>query len=182
MKHIIQKINLEAGVPICICGVPYLYKKIHDECNYDKYCSIRSHLDECEMKGIQRKDAGNYLNMLAKTENIKFSYIAQQRLIDIALNPKVGGIHAFTTIIGRYITVARVKYYTSPGRSFPDHTQRIRPAIPGAKIYPNSELILTPPATPTPILIDEGLIEGLLGEYKSHFPKITVPREELYDI
>ena len=72
--------------------------------------------------------------------------------------------------------------WLSSNLRFFDHTDHledyIRPAIPGAKIYPGSELILPPPTTPEPILIDEWLIEGLLGEYKSHFPKATVSREE----
>ena len=37
--------------------------------------------------------------------------------------------------------------------------------IPEGKAYPGAELILTPPVTPEPILIDEGLVKGLLGEY-----------------
>jgi len=53
-----------------------------------------------------------------------------------------------------------------------------RPAIPEGKASPGAELILTPPVTPEPILIDEGLVEGLLGEYKSHFPKATVSKED----
>lgn len=36
-----------------------------------------------------------------------------------------------------------------------------------------SELILTPPATPEPVLIDEGMVSNMLNEYKSHFPTDT---------
>lgn len=174
----LRDIYMATGVPICICGIPRLYKMLYDSRNHDRYCSITTRLDEHEMKGMRREDAGNYLNMVAETENLKFTYIAQQALIRIALSTNMGGIHAFTTIIGRCITVARVKYYTASGRSFPDHTRCIRPAIPEGKAYPGAELILTPPVTPEPILIDEGLVEGLLGEYKSHFPKATVSKED----
>lgn len=51
--------------------------------------------------------------------------------------------------------------------------QCIRPAIPEGKTYPGAELILTPPATPEPVLIDEGMISSMLNEYKSHFPTDT---------
>lgn len=170
--------HASAEQPVCHTSIPRLYEMLYDCRNHDRYCSVTTRLDEHEMKGMRREDAGNYLNMVASTENLKFTYIAQQALIRIVLCTNMGGIHAFTTIIGRYITVARVKYYTAPGRSFPDYTRCIRPAIPEGKAYPGAELILTPPATPEPILIDEGLVEGLLGEYKSHFPKVTVSKED----
>ena len=88
-----------------------------------------------------------------------------------ALSTTTGGIHAFTTIIGRCIKLARVMYYKATGRSFPDNTQCVRPAVPGGKAYPGAELILTPPATPEPVLIDEGMVTNMLSEYKSHFSK-----------
>lgn len=46
----------------------------------------------------------------------------------------------------------------------------IRPTVPEGKTYPGAELILTPPATPEPVLIDEGMVSNMLNEYKSHFP------------
>ena len=49
----------------------------------------------------------------------------------------------------------------------------IRPAVPEGKTYPGAELILTPPATPEPVLIDEGMVSSMLNEYKSHFPTDT---------
>lgn len=130
-------------------------------------------LDEHEMRGMRREDAGNYLNMVAEKESLRFTYPAQQALIRIALSKNAGGIHAFTTIIGRCITLARVMYYKAPGRSFPDNTRCIRPAVPEGKTYPGAELILTPPATPEPVLIDEGMVSNMLNEYKSHFPTDT---------
>jgi hypothetical protein len=44
-------------------------------------------------------------------------------------------------------------------------------AVPEGKAYPGAELILTPPATPEAVLIDEGMVSNMLNEYKSHFPK-----------
>lgn len=123
------------------------------------------------MRGMKRVDAGNYLNMIAEKGCVCFTYKAQQMLIATALNAAVGGIHAFTTIIGRCITLARVLYYQAPGHSFPDNTQCIRPAIPNGKAYPGAKLILTPPATPEPVTIDEGMVSQMQSEYKSHFPK-----------
>ena len=57
-------------------------------------------------------------------------------MIRIALSANRGGIHAFTTFIGHYITVVHVKYYTAPGYTFPDRTRCIRPAIPDGKPIP----------------------------------------------
>lgn len=62
-------------------------------------------------------------------------------------------------------------YYNSPGNNFPDNTERIRPAIPEGKTYPGAELILTPPATPVHVTIDEVMVIRMQGEYKSQFPK-----------
>ena len=123
------------------------------------------------MKGMRRSDSGKYLNIVADKENVTFTYKAQQMLISTALNSKIGGIHAFTTIIGRCITLARVMYYNSSGNNFPDNTECIRPAIPEGKTYPGAELILTPPATPVPVTIDEVMVIKMQCEYKSHFPK-----------
>ena len=109
--------------------------------------------------------------VLRSTENVTFTYKAQQMLISIALNSQIGDIHAFTTIIGRCITLSRVMYYNSLGNDFPDNTECIRPAISEGKTYPGAELILTPPATPVPVTIDEVMVIRMQGEYKSHFPK-----------
>ena len=171
--ELLRKIYMETHVPICICGVPRFYYQLYDSRHYDKYCSLITRLDEHEMKGMRREDAGNYLNMVAEKEALRFTYPAQQALIRIALSTTTGGIHAFTTIIGRCITLARVMYYKTPGHSFPDNTHCIRPAVPEGKTYPGAELILTPPATPEPVLIDEGMVSSMLNEYKSHFPTDT---------
>jgi len=82
---------------------------------YDKYCSIITRLGEHEMRGMQREDAGNYLGMVAEKENLRFTYPEQQVLIRVALSITTGDIHAFTTIIGRCITLARVMYYKCHG-------------------------------------------------------------------
>lgn len=79
----------------------------------------------------------------------------------------------FVPVIGRCITLARVMYYKAPGHSFPDSTHCVRPAVPEGKTYPGAELILTPPATPELVLIDEGMVSTMLNEYKSHFPTDT---------
>lgn len=50
---------------------------------------------------------------------------------------------------------------------FPDNTD----AIPEGKTYPGAKLILTPPATPVPVTIDEVMVIRMQCEYKSHFPK-----------
>ena len=120
-----------------------------------------------DAKGGRRKLSG----VVAEKENLRFTYPAQQALIRVALSTTTGGIHAFTTIIGRCITLARVMYYKTPGHIFPGHAQCVRPAVPVGKAYPGAELILTPPATPEPVLIDEGMANSLLCKYKSHFPK-----------
>ena len=41
------------------------------------------------------------------------------------------------------------------------------------KTYPCAELILTPPATLDPVLINEGMVSNMLNEYKSHLPTDT---------
>ena len=112
--ELLRKIYMETHVPICICGVPRLYYQLYDSRHYDKYCSLITRLDEHEMRGMRREDAGNYLNMVAEKESLRFTYPAQQALIRIALSKNAGGIHAFTTIIGRCITLARVMYYKAP--------------------------------------------------------------------
>ena len=96
--ELLRKIYMDTKVPICICGVPKLYNTIYDPRHYDNYCSLITRMDEHEMKGMRRTDAGNYLTMVAERENLKFSYPAQQALIRIALTTHMGGIHSFTTI------------------------------------------------------------------------------------
>ena len=53
----------------------------------------------------------------------------------------------------------------------------IQGAVPEGKAYPGAELILTPPATPEPVLIDESMVNNMLSEYKSHFPKVISKKE-----
>ena len=130
-------------------------------------------MDEHEMRGMRRSDAGNYIEMVAREENVQFTYPAQQALISTALNSGIGGINAFTTIIGRCITLARVQYYNSPGRSIPDKTKCIRTEVPGDSAYPGAKLILTLPITPEPAQITEQMVSEMQSEYKSHFPKLA---------
>ena len=176
--ELLRNIYMETGMPICICGVPRLYNKLYDSRHYDRHCSLITRLDEHEIRGMRREDAGRYLNMVAEVENLRFTYPAQQALIRIALTTNAGGIHAFTTVIGRCITMARVMYYKAPGRTFPDSSRCVRPAAPDGENYPGVELILTPPATPEPVLIDEGMVSNMLNDYKSHFPKAVPEKAE----
>lgn len=84
---------------------------------------------------------------------------------------------AHPLLVANCITLARVMCYKAPGRSFPDHIRCIRPAVPEGKAYPGAELILTPPATLEPVLIDENMVSNMLSEYKSHFPKVISKKE-----
>lgn len=95
------------------------------------YCSLKSRMDEHDMDGMRRSDASNYIEMVAQEENVRFSHPAQQALITTTLNCGIDGIHAFTTIIGRCITLVRVQYYNSLGHTIPDKTKCIRTEVPG---------------------------------------------------
>ena len=174
--EMLRRIHDETHVPIAICGVPLLHKTIYASNRYDHYCSLISRMDEHEMHGMRRSDAGSYIEMVAQEENVRFSYPAQQALITTALNSGIGGIHAFTTIIGRCITLARVQYYNSPGRSIPDKTKCIRPEVPGDVAYPGAKLVLTLPVTPEPVHISEQMVSDMQSEYKSHFPKMVTTK------
>ena len=173
--EILRKLHCETGIPIVICGTPYLYKCIYDENKHDLFESIITRLDEHEMKGMHRQDAGAYIRMVASTENVKFTYPAEQALITTALNTHIGGINAFTTIIGRSITLARAMYYTAPGRTPPDNAKCIRSEVPDETAYPGAKLIITLPATPEPVLINEQLVSQMMAEYKAHFPQAPIP-------
>ena len=168
----LRRIYDETHVPICICGVPRLHKTIYSSNRFDYYCSLISRLDEYEMKGMRRADAGEYIEMVSREENVTFTYPAQQALITTALNSGIGGINAFTTIIGRCITVARAQYYNTLGHSVPDKTKCIRAEVHGDVPYPGARLILTLPTTPNPVRIDEQMVSEMQSEYKSHFPKV----------
>lgn len=171
--EMLRRIHDETHVPIVICGVPLLHKTIYASNRFDHYCSLISRMDEHEMHGMKRSDAGAYIEKVAKEEKVQFSYSAQQALITTALNSGIGGINAFTTIIGRCITLARVQYYNAPGRSIPDKTKCIRTEVPGDAAYPGARLILTLPVTPEPVHISEQMVSDMQSEYKSHFPKLT---------
>ena len=171
--EMLRRIHDETHVPIVLCGVPLLHKTIYASNRFDHYCSLISRMDEHEMRGMKRSDAGNYIEMVAREENVQFSYPAQQALITTALNSGIGGINAFTTIIGRCITLARVQYYNSPGHSIPDKTKCVRTEVPGDAAYPGAKLILTLPTTPEPVHISEQMVSDMQSEYKSHFPKMA---------
>ncbi len=90
---------------------------------------------------------------------------------------RVGGINAFTTIIGRCITLARVHYYNSSGHSIPDKAKCVRTEVPGNTAYPGAKLILTLPVTPEPIHISEQMVSDMQSEYKSYFPKMSARKQ-----
>ena len=175
--EMLRRIHDETHVPIAICGVPLLHKTIYASSRFDYYCSLISRMDEYEMRGMKRADAGNYIQMVAKEENVNFSYPAQQALITTALNSGIGGINAFTTIIGRCITLARVHYYNSSGHSIPDKARCIRTEAPEDSAFPGAKLILTLRITPDPVHISEQMVSDMQSEYKSHFPKMSSKRE-----
>lgn len=166
----LRKLNEKAHIPILFSGVQKLYDDLYDDNKLPRTCSIVSRMDEFKMTGMRRQDAGLYLTKVAATENFRLSYTAQQALIATALNETVGGINAFTTILGRCITMARATYFTPEGRTLPDKAKCLRPAIPEGKAYPGAELIITLPTTPEPVLIDEYLVSWMQSEYKTHFP------------
>lgn len=174
----LRKLNEKGHIPIIISGVNKLYNDLYSDKNLPSTCSIVSRLDEYELQGMGRVDAAKYLIMVSDVENAKFSYPAQQALIATALNKLVGGINALVTVLGRCVTMARAKYYNSDGRTLPDKTECVRPAVPNGKEYPGAELILTLPVTPDPVLIDEFLVAKMQSEYKSHFPTLEKKAEE----
>ena len=159
-------------------GVNKLRNDLYSDKNLSTTCSIVTRLDEYELHGMSRVDAGNYLGMVSKVENVKFTYPAQQALVFTALNKLVGGINAMVTVLGRCITLARAQYYTSEGRTIPDKTECVRSAAPNGKEYPGAELVLILPKTPEPVLIDEILVAKMQSEYKSHFPMLEKQVEE----
>ena len=175
--EMLRRIHDETHVPIVICGVPLLHKTIYASNRFDHYCSLISRMDEHEMHGMKRTDAGNYIEMVCREENVQFSYPAQQALIATALNSGIGGINAFTTIIGRCITLARVHYYNLPGHSIPDKAKCVRTEVPGGAAYPGAKLILTLPVTSDPVHISEQMVSDMQSEYKSHFPKMVSSKQ-----
>ena len=169
--EMLRRIHDEAHVPIVLCGTPYLHRCIYSSNRFDQFCSLISRMDEHELHGMRRQDAGEYIQMVAEKENLKFTYPAQQALISTALNIGIGGINAFTTIIGRCITLARVHYYTAPGRSIPDNAKCVRSEVPDHAAYPGAKLVMTLPTTPEPVQITEQMVSQMQAEYKSHFPQ-----------
>ena len=175
----LRKLNERGHIPIIISGVKKLYNDLYSDKNLPSTCSIVSRLDEYQLQGMGRVDAANYLGMVSQIENVKFTYPARQALISTAMNELIGGINALITVLGRCITMARAKYYNSDGRTPPDKTACVRPAVPNGKDYPGAELILTLPVTPDSVLIDEFLVAKMQSEYKSHFPTLEKKAEEV---
>lgn len=168
----LRKLHDATRIPIILCGTPYLHKCIYANNKFDLFSSLISRLDEHKMNGMRQRDAGEYIDMIAQKENVRFTYPAEQALIDTALNTGIGGINAFMTILGRCITLARVNYFTAPGRTIPAQAKCIRSEVPETENFPGAKLTLTLPATPEPILIDEKMVCDMQSAYKSHFPKL----------
>ena len=166
----LRKIHDAAGTPIVICGTTTLYEKLYNEGNADKFNQLLRRLDECNMKGMATSDAANYLNLVSREENVRFTFEARQQLEPLALNDKFGGIATFTEMIGRSITIARIKFYRSEGRSIPD-TAVCTHLPPNSLANPGADTIISLPPTPEPITIDANLISNCLADFKHQFLK-----------
>jgi len=162
----LRKIQDVAGNPMVLCGTSILYNKLYSERNYEKFGQLLRRLDECEMKGMLRSDAANYLNMVCREENVCFTFQARQILEPLALNAKIGGIAVFTLIIGRAITLKRIQYYRSDGRSIPDSAECARMAIKEGLVYPGPDAAITLPPTPERLTIDEALVSACMADFK----------------
>jgi hypothetical protein len=162
----LRKIQDVTGNPMVLCGTSILYNKLYSERNYEKFGQLLRRLDECEMKGMLRSDAANYLNMVCREENVCFTFQARQILEPLALNAKIGGIAVFTLIIGRAITLKRIQYYRSEGRSIPDSAECARMAIKEGLVYPGPDAAITLPPTPERLTIDEALVSACMADFK----------------
>ena len=160
--EVLRRIHDETGVPIVLCGTTLLWKSIYAGPLVEFYSSLISRMDEHEMHGMKTENARAYLDFISKMENVSFSGPAKQALIATALNTAIGGINAFTTVLGRCITVARANYYSKPGHEIQD-----------AVVDTGSKVRKTPPRTPEPVFISEFMVSDMQTEYKSHFPKIN---------
>lgn len=167
----LRKIHDTTGNPMVLCGTSVLYNKLYSERNYDKFGQLLRRLDECEMKGMLRCDAANYLNMVCREENVSFTFQARQILEPLALNAKIGGIAVFTLLIGRVITLKRIQYFRSDGRSLPDTAECARTSIKGGLVYPGPDTAITLPLTPERLLIDEALVSSCMADFKRQLLK-----------
>ena len=170
--ELVRKLYSQTGIPTVLCGTQKLYRELHDERRFDDYCSILSRLDEHEMRGMRRQDAADYLAMVAREERVRFTWQAQQALIPVALNKRLGGLSSFVKIIGRAITHARAHYYTTDGRTIPENAKCIRPEIKEGIPYPGTKVSFTLPVTPELLVVDEYLVSSLLADFKSQCRKI----------
>jgi len=168
---ILRKIHDTTGNPMVLCGTSVLYNKLYSERNYDKFGQLLRRLDECEMKGMLRSDAANYLNMICREENVNFTFQARQILEPLALNAKIGGIAVFTLIIGRAITLKRIQYYRSDGHSIPDSAECARMALKEGLVCPGPDTAITLPPTPDRLTIDEALIGTCMADFKRQLLK-----------
>lgn len=162
----IRKIHDATGNPMVICGTNVLYDKLYGDRTVERFGQLLRRLDECEMKGMLRSDAVNYLNMVSHEENVGFTFQARQILEPLALNAKLGGISLFTLLIGRAITLKRIQYFHSDGRSVPETAQCIHTPAKQGLSYPGPDTSISLPPTLERITIDEALISSCMADFK----------------
>lgn len=167
----LRKIHDVTGNPMVICGTNVLYNKLYSERNADRFGQLLRRLDECEMKGMLRSDAANYLNMVTREENVGFTFQARQILEPLALNAKFGGISLFTLLIGRAITLKRIQYFRSDGRSIPESAQCVHTPAKEGLSYPGPDTVISLPSTPERITIDEALVCSCMADFKRQLLK-----------
>lgn len=165
--NILCRIYKKTHIPICICGVNYLYKTLYDDKYYDRCCSAITQLDFHKLKTMTRNDAANYLCKVQSVERVRFSFPAREMLIKLALMERIGCTHAFTTVIGRAVTISRALYYDSEGHSFPDEAACLLLEDPDEEGESGAKRYLTLPPTPEVIPIGEGLVIDTMDNYKS---------------
>lgn len=176
--ELLRKIYMKTNTPICICGVRKLYDYIYAPRHEDDFCSLITRLDEFQMTGMETENAKAYLKMVAEHENVDFDFPAQAALIAIARQANIGGINAFTTIIGRCIAYARAIYYNSPGHSLPENTECLLAKTSKNSNYPGPGIRIIPPRTPDTLSIDNKMVAELMGEYKSMFKHMPTHRSK----
>jgi len=167
----LRKVHDATGNPMVICGTNVLYNKLYSERNSEKFGQLLRRLDECEMKGMLRSDAANYLNMVSQEETVGFTFQARQILEPLALNTKIGGIAVFTLLLGRAITLKRIQYYHTEGHTLPDTAHCVQvPAKEGVS-YPGPDIVITLPPTPERLMIDEAMISSCMADFKHQLLK-----------
>ncbi|GHU79646.1 hypothetical protein AGMMS49992_31860 [Clostridia bacterium] len=163
--EILRRIYMSCDVSIVICGNSTISNELFNPMNADEYSSILSRLDDRKMTGMRSIDAEQYFSMLANIENARFTHDAKEALIKIATNPSASGIKGFVTIISRCITLSRVLYYKKKNINVNETTR-----VDDNAKRPVGNTIITLPATPEMLTIDEGMVYNHMS-HKSTFYK-----------